>query len=279
MYPDTLPSSSVISIHAPRAGGDGKKRWSSSHNLKFQSTPPVRGATNAVRVIYVVCTISIHAPRAGGDGFPALSLAGFQISIHAPRAGGDPTAAPLPPLAENFNPRPPCGGRPPSTREAMGQLSFQSTPPVRGATQAGRFCPAGDGISIHAPRAGGDTVEVSGYGAFDGFQSTPPVRGATGLGGDLGYMATISIHAPRAGGDVRGQIAMLELIIFQSTPPVRGATLNDFRSRMEKKISIHAPRAGGDCHTPVNGPQASNFNPRPPCGGRPPGPSWPRWPG
>ena len=221
MYPDTLPSSSVISIHAPRAGGDGKKRWSSSHNLKFQSTPPVRGATNAVRVIYVVCTISIHAPRAGGDGFPALSLAGFQISIHAPRAGGDPTAAPLPPLAENFNPRPPCGGRLKLDAFALRGMGFQSTPPVRGATNKGNTPGGKKYISIHAPRAGGDQFLNPLLSVHKISIHAPRAGGDSSFVGD-GVEIEISIHAPRAGGDNIARIIKKLTINFNPRPPCGG---------------------------------------------------------
>ena len=59
----------MISIHAPRAGGDAK-----------QNLP--RYAEG----------ISIHAPRAGGDWFRSVAdYYKIQISIHAPRAGGDST--------------------------------------------------------------------------------------------------------------------------------------------------------------------------------------------
>ena len=56
-----------ISIHAPRAGSDdvSDQRWTDIY--KFQSTPPVRGATVDVIPLYGVWAISIHAPRAGGD--------------------------------------------------------------------------------------------------------------------------------------------------------------------------------------------------------------------
>ena len=79
---------------------------------------------------------------------------------------------------------------------------FQSTPPVRGATND----------PDHAPN-----LWV--------FQSTPPVRGATSDGRELGEEIPISIHAPRAGGDKNvfpGPVWCKW--VFQSTPPVRGAT-------------------------------------------------------
>ena len=58
-------------------------------------------------------TISIHAPRAGGDYTAVVALEVLFISIHAPRAGGD-----------NFVP---------TDRRYV--FVFQSTPPVRGATE------------------------------------------------------------------------------------------------------------------------------------------------
>ena len=60
--------------------------------LRFQSTPPVRGATRDVEVdIPATQSISIHAPREGGDRFVIRGLVGNPISIHAPREGGDGT--------------------------------------------------------------------------------------------------------------------------------------------------------------------------------------------
>ena len=58
----------VISIHAPRAGGD----------LPPGNRQPLGNV------------ISIHAPRAGGDDKSIMEIATLaSISIHAPRAGGD----------------------------------------------------------------------------------------------------------------------------------------------------------------------------------------------
>ena len=169
-----------------------------------------------------------------------------------------------------FNPRPPCGGRHFVYAYTNGCfIRFQSTPPVRGATSLPRICQAprpdfnprppcggrrprarphraGNPISIHAPRAGGDLCHralsaltcyfnprppcggrpcgFSLYCAKAEFQSTPPVRGATaGKPHSLG-IGKISIHAPRAGGDYGTLIQIPPFFLFQSTPPVRGAT-------------------------------------------------------
>ena len=79
---------------------------------------------------------------------------------------------------------------------------FQSTPPVRGATSNIIVTPAPASlISIHAPRAGGDSRLSTLSSRLSAFQSTPPVRGATQVRELLPMIALISIHAPRAGGD------------------------------------------------------------------------------
>ena len=79
----------VISIHAPREGGDNyivDKLLSDMHfnprpprggrpvhrilftrQSRFQSTPPARGATMLIAAFQMIADISIHAPREGGD--------------------------------------------------------------------------------------------------------------------------------------------------------------------------------------------------------------------
>ena len=132
----TAPAADVvISIHAPRAGGDMSGPLALWGYQKFQSTPPVRGATRTFRQYLSRCPrfqstppvrgatcvaggdserrpISIHAPRAGGDAYPwDLMMILWGISIHAPRAGGDGDRQIPGGNICNFNPRPPCGGR------------------------------------------------------------------------------------------------------------------------------------------------------------------------
>ena len=168
----------------------------------FQSTLPVRGATQSCPLSFQFFCISIHAPRAGSDHYPVCrQSAPIEISIHAPRAGSDRTrrcqrstarisihapvrgatalGAACHAPAGDFNPRSPCGERPPYIVSTTGSFKFQSTLPVRGATTGKpdplpgngyfnprspcgeRLCPAcmeagGTSISIHAPRAGSD---------------------------------------------------------------------------------------------------------------------------
>ena len=173
-----------------------------------------------------------------------------------------------------------------------GKYGFQSTPPARGATVRGTSPPRYSGISIHAPREGGDCC----------YYTACKVN------------SQISIHAPREGGDrprsrpavsrcwyfnprpprggrLLSAIHASSCFLFQSTPPARGATqmfpINTavqyyFNPRPprggrpacsgypanRRQISIHAPREGGDHALRGMSRGKSNFNPRPPRGGR-----------
>ena len=145
-----------ISIHAPRAGRDRICLGFPRSTISFQSTRPVRGATGRIPRPKVFTIISIHAPRAGRD----LRLGVIYLCLI------------------DFNPRAPCGARLWSSVAAPISVKFQSTRPVRGATDGRKICAA--------------TSE---------FQSTRPVRGATGAYSCRSFALQISIHAPRAGRD------------------------------------------------------------------------------
>ena len=101
------------------------------------------------------------------------------------------------------------------------------------------------GISIHAPREGGDRVPA--FGVAD-------IR--------------ISIHVPREGGDWQSAETPDSINIFQSTPPARGATKIRFHTiQRDFDFNPRPPRGG----RPKHGYQhicLFDFNPRPPRGGR-----------
>ena len=169
-----------ISIHAPREGGDAfsplyvPQRYISIH------APREGGDSVAEESRLSQILISIHAPREGGDfNFCSIDFRNIAISIHAPREGGDALLALRSLGPDDFNPRPPRGGR--LSRQYRCTISwiFQSTPPARGAT-----------ISL-----GNSPVSSL-------FQSTPPARGATPQYGWTLTEPSISIHAPREGGDL-----------------------------------------------------------------------------
>ena len=62
---------------------------------------------------------------------------------------------------------------------AVMRVEFQSTHPVRGATEIDRLIMCYRVISIHAPRAGCDLGANGVMDDIHTFQSTHPVRGAT----------------------------------------------------------------------------------------------------
>ncbi len=79
----------------------------------------------------------------------------------------------------NFNPRSPCGERHGFPRHPCNRVQFQSTLPVRGATNDLSPEMRTYYISIHAPRAGSDQCGNTEAARYRKFQSTLPVRGAT----------------------------------------------------------------------------------------------------
>ena len=198
------------------------------------------------------------------------------------------TASTQPP---NFNPRPPCGGRP-------GCCPGLALP---------------NQISIHAPHAGGDRNRRDKYKVTIHFNPRPPCGGrpvllctsllswcisihAPHAGGDPSshiqmLFESISIHAPRAGGDRLGMYTKTTPFLFQSTPPVRGATAEaQLNAAINAEFQSTPPVRGATCEDadyiqvrvfqstpPVRGATSVamkymttpfHFNPRPPCGGR-----------
>ena len=161
---------------------------------------------------------------------------------------------------------------------------------MRGATTPAPHSVLFIDISIHAPRAGRDTLLLRFARLHLIFQSTRPVRGATGVGGSpAGDGADFNPRAPC--GARRGWTGTRwSTMTFQSTRPVRGATRSRWRQLIQFVISIHAPRAGRDerrsttrhnqvisIHAPRAGRDDSrlsaargvlDFNPRAPCGAR-----------
>ena len=166
-----------------------------------------------------------------------------------------------------FNPRTPCGVRPDSSPVTSAPIKFQSTHPVRGATRCAYDLHAQRVISIHAPRAGCDTI--FGGGTWEQIISIHAPRAGCDFIVPVDFMSfRISIHAPRAGCDADSSPVTSAPIKFQSTHPVRGATTGDGVVVTKNEISIHAPRAGCDVHDHQCTHHVHDFNPRTPCGVR-----------
>ena len=108
------------------------------NSMEFQSTLPLRGATQIYGKPHCVGIISIHAPLAGSDINPPYRQRQRRY----------------------FNPRSPCGERHVGDPFGVGLRAFQSTLPLRGATDFKRN-----------------------LWYVTQFQSTLPLRGATTITG------------------------------------------------------------------------------------------------
>ena len=183
----------------------------------FQSTPPVRGATASRRAKKVRQAFQSTPPVRGATLKDCLNT-GYSIFQSTPPVRG--ATAYFYKGFWNFNPRPPCGGRP----RAAG-INTSGTP-----------------ISIHAPRAGGDTKKIRRSTHDQNFNPRPPCGGRRFIAPDAMDHSTFQ-STPPVRGATKPHSAYIYLLIFQSTPPVRGASM---------------------CCTSRPG----YFNPRPPCGGR-----------
>jgi len=200
-----------------------------------------------------------RAPR-GGRRRDAGRGAGFgRVSIHAPRAGRDLTGAATSSVTFEFQSTRPARGATQAQNAQMADLlfqstliqefldgRFQSTRPARGATAAQARFDERSAVSIHAPRAGRDTMRRSRPCAKRWFQSTRPARGATG------YCRQRALpdrcFNPRAPRGARRP----------------GAHYQDGHNR----VSIHAPRAGRDALWRASRLGPWRFNPRAPRGAR-----------
>ena len=211
-----------ISIHAPRAGSDSTARAPLHRRLHFNPRSPCgerRRQTGGVwRNIY----------------FNPRSPCGERHAQFHDAA-----------LLLYFNPRSPCGERQATITAYYPIPKFQSTLPVRGATDWKQEAEQLKFISIHAPRAGSDGGEFA----------------------DLLTLLLISIHAPRAGSDHSMQ-RTTGLSSISIHAPRAGSDRGWLEQVVRRLISIHAPRAGSDKKIDEYFRLCEDFNPRSPCGER-----------
>ena len=150
------------------------------------------------------------------------------ISIHALREEGDGQRKSCAGNAQNFNPRPPRGGRHPRTWDYLSRFS----------------------ISIHALREEGDLTYAKSILIIGNFNPRPPRGGRRAETGQRHRHCQISIHALREEGDPPGLLVGAHPVRFQSTPSARRATVCREVFRLHPHISIHALREEGDSFVP-----------------------------
>ena len=123
-----------ISIHAPLAGRDTRRQRATPLTLRFQSTRPLRGATQCGQLRHQL--LQDFNPRAPCGARPR-SLARMIIFLYFnPRApcGARRHAVLRRPQWKHFNPRAPCGARPPRGRGPAARHNFNPRAPC-GARQ------------------------------------------------------------------------------------------------------------------------------------------------
>ena len=127
------------------------------------------------------------------------------------------------PSTIDFNPRPPCGGRP--------QVFGRVAKPIR--------------ISIHVPRVGDDD-ELDEEGALDEilFQSTSPVWGTTQTHPRTWEVCMISIHVPRVGDDLSCHGLSTHSTYFNPRPPCGGRPRRLFYCNAPKNFNPRPPCGG-----------------------------------
>ena len=215
-----------ISIHAPHTGRDAHRGLISPRCVNFNPRAPYGARRTRSWRTGFISAISIHAPHTGRDSDPQLAYKMSMISIHAPHTGRDD-----------------------GHRQRRGQrIPFQSTRPIRGATDiSSEDYKNLRAISIHAPHTGRDNRGLSPRKGKKIFQSTRPIRGATpGMRQYKQRELRISIHAPHTGRDPISGEASTSISYFNPRAPY-GARL--------------LPAADVRRHT-------DNFNPRAPYGAR-----------
>ena len=82
-------SSWRISIHAAREGGDMTCTMTDTIYKIFQSTPPVKAATDSSRLSAFTRKFQSTPPVKAATGLPMATDEQDGISIHAAREGGD----------------------------------------------------------------------------------------------------------------------------------------------------------------------------------------------
>ena len=103
---------------------------------RFQSTSSVWRTTKTQKVIHARVAISIHVLRVEDDPKMTERAAQVIISIHVLRVEDDKRQLSGWAPSGNFNPRPPCGGRPGVGPSWGFRVDFNPRPPCGGRLEA-----------------------------------------------------------------------------------------------------------------------------------------------
>ena len=258
----------MISIHALREEGDPSSISGTSGISYFNPRPP-RGGRHEPRVQLSDSDLFQSTPsaRRATETYPAGGGAVY-ISIHALREEGDPTQFVIRWTQDDFNPRPPRGGRPPTRIPASTHTYFNPRPP-RGERHSYKDSSIHTYLFQSTPSARRATRSGRGADGWVLFQSTPSARRATTTSRRACAAVLISIHALREEGDRIRQTACEVVVISihalreEGDQAIQQGIYNhiisihalreegDYRQHGRRsswrEISIHALREEGDC--------------------------------
>ena len=190
------------------------------------------------------------------------------ISIHAPHAGSDSWLSLFTNCAFSFQSTPPMRGATCCLFKSLYHLFYFNPRPPCGERRKYRLIlPHQSGFQSTPPMRGA-TAPPCKKKRLALFQSTPPMRGATLYSFSSTITRIISIHAPHAGSDLLTKISSAGMLYFNPRPPCGERLQGTYTFSQPMRISIHAPHAGSDRLRPCSCTSRRNFNPRPPCGER-----------
>ncbi len=252
----------------PARGATGRVYEWTKHSRQFQSTPPARGATRQCHGRGLHQCFNPRPPQ----GERLIGCVGVvvatNVSIHAPRKGSDLAMHLQATLLLSFQSTPPARGATPAALSVSKVMAFQSTPPARGATYIRSARLAFDTMFQSTPPARGATSGAGGVETFPGFQSTPPARGATPAPAPPRPWPTRFNPRPPQGERLMGIPVYSFATRVSIHAPRKGSDLRSPPCTPPLLVSIHAPRKGSDDHSTQPMPRTRRFNPRPPQGER-----------
>ena len=230
-----------VSIHAPHAGRDINQRQPQTRQGGFNPRAPCGARPHARQRRNVAAMFQSTRPMRGATRLELQGFTGSKFQSTRPMRGATSRATRNFRVRPCFNPRAPCGARPP--RCVLDDVAAQ--------------------VSIHAPHAGRDLFSCQSERSAKMFQSTRPMRGATRTIRRIAsagrfqstrpmrgatysrrcdtYQDRVSIHAPHAGRDKRLDAEAKAEKGFQSTRPMRGATKHKYHSARSKSFNPRAP--------------------------------------
>ena len=236
----------------------------------FQSTPSARRATQQYFAFTsAFSNFNPRPPRGGRHKAKSVDAGRPSISIHALREEGDGSTSAASISALDFNPRPPRGGRLGLRYEGDNAKVFQSTPSARRATRSKVLRMGRRVISIHALREEGDAFSIIWECLRRYFNPRPPRGGRRRW--QRAHQKNCHHFNPRP---PRGGRRLL-VVSSHDTKKIsihalreEGDPCNGGQNLPRSRISIHALREEGDLRRHAAAARPSDFNPRPPRGGR-----------